>query len=65
MQLSFLKKLKFEPPLLDYAEKIKQPNTVTEFVSIGAVLGSPAPDFKGPVQVSDQLASSFIFRVRC
>jgi pimeloyl-ACP methyl ester carboxylesterase len=50
--LSFLKKGAFEPALLDYAEQIKQPNTVSEFISIGAVFGTPAKDFKGPVQVS-------------
>lgn len=54
--LSFLKKGSFEPALLDYAEQIKQPNSVSEFLSIGAVLGTPAKDFKGPVQVSGQPA---------
>ncbi|KAB5582906.1 hypothetical protein GE09DRAFT_284933 [Coniochaeta sp. 2T2.1] len=50
VQLSFLKKGTFEPALLDYAESIKQPNSVGEFVSIGATFGTPAKDFKGPVQ---------------
>ncbi|OIW24652.1 hypothetical protein CONLIGDRAFT_102057 [Coniochaeta ligniaria NRRL 30616] len=48
--LSFLKKGSFEPALLDYAEQIKQPNSVSEFVSIGAIFGTPAKDFKAPVQ---------------
>jgi len=50
-QLVFLKKGTFEPALLDYAWKIRQPNTVGEFISLATVLGSPAPAFKGPVQV--------------
>ncbi|KAK0625970.1 hypothetical protein B0T14DRAFT_471472 [Immersiella caudata] len=49
-QLIFLKKGAFEPALLDYAWKIRQPNTVGEFVSLTTVLGHPAPDFKGPIQ---------------
>lgn len=49
--LSFLKKGSFEPALLDYAEQIKQPNSLSEFVSIGAIFGTPAKDYKGPVQV--------------
>ncbi|KAK4148416.1 hypothetical protein C8A00DRAFT_39018 [Chaetomidium leptoderma] len=49
-QLSFLKKGSFKPELLDYAWDIRQPNTVTEFLSIRQVLYKPAPDFKGPIQ---------------
>jgi pimeloyl-ACP methyl ester carboxylesterase len=57
VQLSFLKKGAFEPALLDYAEKIKQPASVSEFLSLGAVLApKPVTTFKGPVQVSVQLA---------
>jgi alpha-beta hydrolase superfamily lysophospholipase len=51
-QISFLKEGSFEPALLDYAWKIRQPNSVSEFVSIGEVLFKPAPDFKGPILVS-------------
>lgn len=42
----------FDPKLLDYAYKIRQPNTVGEFVSFPGVLGSlrPTAKFKGPVQ---------------
>lgn len=50
-QLIFLKKGTFEPALLDYAWQIRQPNSVGEFVTLGTVLGNPAPAFKGPVQV--------------
>jgi pimeloyl-ACP methyl ester carboxylesterase len=50
-QLSFLKKGAFEPALLDYAWKIRQPNTVSEFLSIQTALGQPAPNFKAPLQV--------------
>lgn len=49
--LSFLKKGSFEPALLDYAEQIKQPTSVSEFVSLGAIFGTPAKNFRGPVQV--------------
>lgn len=52
IQLSFLKKGTFEPALLDYAEKIKQPNSVSEFASIAATFGTPTANYKGPVQVS-------------
>jgi pimeloyl-ACP methyl ester carboxylesterase len=50
-QLSFLKKGSFEPELLEYAWKIRQPNTVSEFLSIGTALGQAAPEFKAPLQV--------------
>jgi hypothetical protein len=53
--LSFLKKGSVEPALLDYAEQIKQPGTVSEFASIGVVFGTPAKNFKGPVQVSHHI----------
>lgn len=56
-QLVFLKKGTFEPALLDYAWQIRQPNSVGEFLSLGTVLGNPAPAFKGPVQVRDGLVS--------
>lgn len=54
VQSSFFKKGKFEPGLLDYAYEIRQPNTVTEFLSIGEVLANLTPNtaFTGPIQVS-------------
>ena len=60
VQLQFLKKGTFEPALLDYAEKIKQPATVSEFLSLGAVINpSPATGFKGPLQVGKSSRQSF------
>jgi pimeloyl-ACP methyl ester carboxylesterase len=50
-QLSFFKKGSFEKEMLDYAWKIRQPNTVSEFLSIGTALGRAAPGFKAPLQV--------------
>jgi pimeloyl-ACP methyl ester carboxylesterase len=55
--LSFLKKGTFEPALLDYAEQIKQPNSLSEFISIGAIFGTPAKDFKASVQVCYLISS--------
>ncbi|KAK1757317.1 hypothetical protein QBC47DRAFT_339872 [Echria macrotheca] len=50
-QLQFLKKGAFEPALLDYAFKIRQPNSVSEFVSIGGSFsGGEATNFKAPIQ---------------
>ncbi|KAK3326731.1 hypothetical protein B0H66DRAFT_513334 [Apodospora peruviana] len=50
VQISFFKKGGFEPAMLDYAEEIKQPNTITEFSTLASALGKVAVDFKGPVQ---------------
>lgn len=52
IQQVFLKKGSFEPELLSYAELVKQPNTVAEFLSGAQAFGQPAVDYKGPVQVS-------------
>ena len=51
VQLQFVKKGTFEPALLDYAWQIRQPATVSEFLSISQVLGKKAAGFKGAVQV--------------
>lgn len=52
VQQIFLKKGTFEPELLSYAELVKQPAAVGEFVSAAQAFGQPALDFTGPVQVS-------------
>lgn len=50
IQQIFLKKGSFEVEALEYAEKIKQTGTVGELSS--ALIGKPAAEFKGPLQVS-------------
>jgi pimeloyl-ACP methyl ester carboxylesterase len=51
VQLSFLKKGSFEPALLDYAWKIRQPIAVSEFLSLLTAFGDAPQNFKGPIQV--------------
>lgn len=50
IQKLFFRKGAFEPKMLTWAEKNKQPETVGEYASEGNP--SPAPEFKGPIQVS-------------
>jgi pimeloyl-ACP methyl ester carboxylesterase len=50
IQKLFFRKGAFEPEMLTYAEKNKQPETVGEYASEGQP--EPAPEFKGPIQVS-------------
>ncbi|KAK0701251.1 Alpha/beta hydrolase family-domain-containing protein [Lasiosphaeris hirsuta] len=50
VQISFLKKGTFEPTLLDYAWKIRQPIAVSEFLSLATAFGTEGAKFKGPVQ---------------
>lgn len=52
IQQIFLKKGTFNPELLSYAERIKQPNAVGELVSGSQAFGKPATEFTGPIQVS-------------
>ena len=42
--------ISFTPEMLAYGDKLKQPNTVGEFVSIGMLNLGLAPDFRGPLQ---------------
>ncbi|KAL2193162.1 hypothetical protein P885DRAFT_45836 [Corynascus similis CBS 632.67] len=50
LQKLFLRKGAFEPEMLDYTEKIKQPEAVGEYASEGSNPPSPAVGFKGPIQ---------------
>jgi pimeloyl-ACP methyl ester carboxylesterase len=52
VQQIFMKKGAFEPDMLAYAEEVKQPASVGEFLSIGMVWPIPAPAFTGPLLVS-------------
>lgn len=52
VQQLFLKKGTFEPELLTYAEKIKQPNTLGEIASTSLAFVLQTMEFTGPVQVS-------------
>ncbi|KAL2835380.1 Alpha/Beta hydrolase protein [Aspergillus pseudoustus] len=49
VQQIFFKKGYFDPKLLTYGERIKETGTVGEFLSLGAVLANPAPNYKGPL----------------
>lgn len=51
VQLNFLKKGSFEPALLDYAWKIRQTITVSEFQSLTTGFGTEGAKFKGPFQM--------------
>ncbi|KAM7218902.1 hypothetical protein V8F06_005782 [Rhypophila decipiens] len=51
VQLQFLKKGTFEPALLDYAWKIRQPVAVAEFKSLLTAFGPDGAKFKGPVHM--------------
>ncbi|KAK3352477.1 Alpha/beta hydrolase family-domain-containing protein [Lasiosphaeria hispida] len=51
VQVSFLKKGTFEPALLDYAWKIRQPVSVSEFLSLLTAFGKEGARFKGPVHL--------------
>lgn len=54
IQQIFMKKGAFELDMLDYAEEVKQPGAVGEFLSIGTVWPLPAPAFTGPVLVRSE-----------
>ncbi|KAK3349041.1 hypothetical protein B0T25DRAFT_456969 [Lasiosphaeria hispida] len=49
IQKLFFRKDGFEPALLEYAEKIKQPEAVGEYPSSDSAAFVPAKEFKGPV----------------
>ena len=49
IQKLFFRKDGFEPALLEYTEKIKQPEAVGEYPSSDAAVFAPAAEFKGPV----------------
>jgi pimeloyl-ACP methyl ester carboxylesterase len=44
-----------DPKALAYANQIKAPTAVGEFLSAGSLAGTPAPSFKGPILVSHVL----------
>ncbi|GAB1320930.1 AB hydrolase-1 domain-containing protein [Madurella fahalii] len=50
LQKLFFRKGGFEPDLLTYTEKIKQPETVGEYASQANSRSPPATEFRGPVQ---------------
>ena len=52
IQKLFFRKGGFEPELLTYTERNKQPETVGEYASEGTSTLSPALEFTGPVLVS-------------
>ncbi|KAL3462455.1 Alpha/Beta hydrolase protein [Aspergillus heterothallicus] len=49
VQQIFFKKGHFDSRMLEYGEQIKETGTVGEFLSLGAVLANPAPNYKGPL----------------
>ncbi|KAH8892783.1 hypothetical protein GQ53DRAFT_718383 [Thozetella sp. PMI_491] len=51
LQKLYFRKGGFEPELLTYAEKIKQPEGVGIYGSEGIYMPEAAPEFKGPVQL--------------
>ncbi|KAK0652452.1 Alpha/Beta hydrolase protein [Cercophora newfieldiana] len=51
IQLNFLRAGSFEPEVLDYAFKIRQPIAVSEFKSILTAFGPDFGKFEGPVQL--------------
>ncbi|KAH6617582.1 Alpha/beta hydrolase family-domain-containing protein [Chaetomium tenue] len=51
VQLNFLRKGSFEPELLDYAWKIRQTVTVSEFQSLTTGFGQEGANFKAPFQM--------------
>jgi pimeloyl-ACP methyl ester carboxylesterase len=51
-QLIFFNKATLEAELLRYASQIKQTATTAELLSGSTILGQPAMNFRGPVQVS-------------
>ncbi|KAL2170679.1 hypothetical protein VTG60DRAFT_4521 [Thermothelomyces hinnuleus] len=55
LQKLFLRKGAFDPEMLDYTDKIKQPEAVGEYASEGTNLPSPALGFNGPIQASHSL----------
>lgn len=50
MQKTFLRAGSFAPEMLDYVDRVKQPEAVGTYASESVVFG-PAMDFKGPLQV--------------
>ncbi len=59
LQKLFFRKGAFEPKLLTYTERIKQPEAVGEYASEGTSPLSPALEFRGPVQVSLERSTLF------
>ncbi|KAL2177339.1 uncharacterized protein P884DRAFT_299750 [Thermothelomyces heterothallicus CBS 202.75] len=51
----FLRKGALDPEMLDYTDKIKQPEAIGEYASEGNNLPSPALGFNGPIQASQSL----------
>ncbi|KAL4804684.1 Alpha/Beta hydrolase protein [Aspergillus unguis] len=49
VQQVFFKKGHFNPELLAYADSIKETGTVGEFISLGALLTKPVPEYMGPI----------------
>ncbi len=60
IQKLFFRKTGFEPELLTYTEKIKQPEAVGLYGSEGTFQFLPAPEFKGPIQVRLEHIPSFV-----
>jgi pimeloyl-ACP methyl ester carboxylesterase len=52
IQKLFFRKNGFEQNLLDYTEKIKQPEAVGDYASSDTAMFLPAHEFRGPIQVS-------------
>ncbi|KAL2187887.1 hypothetical protein L209DRAFT_764701 [Thermothelomyces heterothallicus CBS 203.75] len=50
-QKLFLRKGALDPEMLDYTDKIKQPEAIGEYASEGNNLPSPALGFNGPIQL--------------
>lgn len=55
LQKLFYQKATLDPKLLTYTEKIKQPESVGQYASEGDVVFAPAPDFRGPIMVSQTI----------
>jgi hypothetical protein len=50
-QQLFFSQALLDPNMLDYGNSIRQPGTVGESTPAAAIVGIPAPRYKGPVQV--------------
>lgn len=55
IQKLFYQKATLDPALLKYSERIKQPESVSQYASETTTEGGPVPGFKGPIMVSTKV----------
>ncbi|KAK4032179.1 hypothetical protein C8A01DRAFT_41389 [Parachaetomium inaequale] len=65
LQKLFFRKGAFEPELLSYTNKIKQPEAVGTYASEGTSSFAPAAQFKGPIQLFNGEFDNFICNGDC